>query len=158
MKLSQPLRLLLLFVFVCAGTQLFAQKVNGVLPDKSAKAGTWTEWQSVKDSSGTEIAQYRIRMAGSKKFVGETRECHFEVEVVNKTSHTLTVDLDYSFTQTIAGNTKSDSKHLDGIITKKGKSWTFEMLLFNDATGNDKTGACFGCDLSYTLTFGVSKY
>lgn len=158
MKSSLKLcRNFLLVVLLLGGLQSFAQTVHGIQPDKNAKPGTWTEWQSVKDTSGAEIAQYRVRFAGSKKFAGNSVECKYEVEVKSMTDHTLMIGLDFDYRQSMYGNTKNESGRRTGTITKKGKSWVFEFSLYTDK-GKDKVQSCFDCDMSYELNFGVSKY
>lgn len=151
-------QLVVMFLIIISGViEVGAQnkvEITGVLPDSAAKTGTWTEWQSVKNSSGAEIALYRIRLAGAGKFMTGSVECKYEVEVKSLLDGLVFVDLTYSYYQTLGGSSKWQNGERRGTITKKNKTWKFEMLAFNDQGNNkDKSAACKDCDLSYKLIF-----
>ncbi|GAB4143379.1 MAG: hypothetical protein Fur0041_18440 [Bacteroidia bacterium] len=113
----------------------------------------------MKDESGNTIAQYRIRLKSVEKFIGNSVECKYKIEVKNLTDKTLITDLDYSYYQKLGANSEKKSSTIKGWINKK-KTWLFEFSVFNDKSETDKSQAdpCHNCDLSYKLIFSVSKY
>lgn len=139
---------------ICSAGAQNKVEINGILPDSAAKTGTWTEWQTVKSATGTDIAQYRIRLASADKFISNSVECKYEVEVKNLVDGVMFVDLTYSYYQTLSGKSKWESGERRGTITKKNKTWDFEFMAFNDKEDKqERSEACADCDMSYKLIF-----
>jgi len=126
-------------------------RTKGILPDSSAKVGTWTEYQIVQDDKGTELYKYRVRLKSAKKFLSETSECIFEVEVVNLLKSYQSVDIVYGYDQVLSGEYSSQKGERRGFIAK-GKKWNYELMVFHDKDkGQKQFEPCFKCDFRYTL-------
>lgn len=126
-------------------------KTAGILPDPTAKVGTWTEYQTILDGSGAELYKYRVRLKSAKKFSGESSECTFEVELINLTKDYLGADIVYEYDQRLSGNYSSEKGERRAFLAK-GKKWNYELLVFNDKTKEQKQfEPCFNCDFSYTI-------
>jgi hypothetical protein len=133
-------------------------KTSGILPDENAKVGTWTEYQTVKDSNSMDIYKYRVRLKSGKKWSGDVSECIFEVEVVNLTKNTLGVGIDYSYRQSMLGRTSYESGQRTGVLTK-GKKWNFELMAFHDKEKQQKYHQpCFKCKMEYEIISVLKDY